>query len=184
MWTEASATAGAKDQRSKLFSLIVDEATDVLRNEQMCIAIRWVDSSDTIHDDDTDLIQLSDTKSVTLFSTIKDMLMRCSLPLSNCIGQSYDGAAKVSGVRNGVQALLKKEADGNCLYVHCFAHSLNLCLKDVTQKCKLLRKCMDYICFQYTLVLTVMHAVLLNLQPWLQHVVGNCESSPEAQCGS
>ena len=111
----------------------------------MCIAIRWVDSSYTIYEDAIGLIQLSDTKSVTLFSTIKGMLIRCSLPLSNCIGQSYDGAATMSGVRNGVQALLKKEANGHCLYVYCFAHSLNLCIKDVTQKCELLRNCMDFI---------------------------------------
>ena len=108
----------------------------------MCIAIRWVDSSYTIHEDATGLIWLSDTKSVTLFSTIKDMLIRCFLPLSNCIVQSYDGAANMSGVRNGVLALLKKEADDHCLFVHCFAHSLHLCIKDVTQKCELLRNCM------------------------------------------
>ena len=51
----------------------------------------------------------------------------------------------MSGVRNGVQALLKKEADGHGLYVHCFARSLNLCIKDVTQKCELLRNFMDFI---------------------------------------
>ena len=73
------------------------------------------------------------------------MLIRCSLPLSNCIGQSYDGAANMSGVRNDILALLKKEADDHCLYVHCFAHSLHLCIKDVTQKYELLRNCMGVI---------------------------------------
>ena len=130
--------------KQTFFALIVDEATDVSHNEQMWIAIRWVDSRYTIHKDAIGLIQLPDTKSVTLFSTIKDVLIRCSLPLSTCIGQSHDGAANMSGVRNGVQALLKKE-DGHCLYVHCFVNSLNLCIKDVTQKCELLRNCMDFI---------------------------------------
>ena len=130
---------------ANFFALIVDEATDFSHNEQMCIAIRWVDSSYTIHKDAIGLIQLPDIKSVTLFSTIKDMMIRCFLPLSNCIGPSYDGAANMSGVRNVVQALLKKKADGHCLHVHCFPHSLNLCIKDVTQKCELLRNCMDFI---------------------------------------
>ena len=80
---------------------------------------------------------------MTVFSTIKGMLIRCSLPLSNCIGQSYDGVANMSSVPNGVKTLLKKEADGHCQYVHCFAHSLNLCIKDVTQKYELPRNCMD-----------------------------------------
>ncbi len=118
------------------FALIADEATDISHNEQMCIAIRWVDSSYAIHDAALGLVQVPDTKALTLFNVIKDVLVRCSLPIASCIGQAYDGASNMSGVRNGVQALMKKEAD-NCLYVHCFAHSLNLCVQDVTKKCEL-----------------------------------------------
>ena len=46
----------------------------------------------------------------------------------------------MSGVRNGVQALMKKE-NSRCLYVHCFAHSLNLCIQDVVSKCSLISNC-------------------------------------------
>ena len=126
------------------FALIADEATDISHNEQMCIAVRWVDSRYDIYEAALGLVQLPDTKALTLFSIIKDVLVRCSLPLSSCIGQAYDGAACMSGLRNGVQALVKKEAV-HCLYVHCFAHSLNLCVQDVTKKCELLRNCMDFI---------------------------------------
>ena len=41
-----------------------------------------------------------------MFDVIKDVLLRCSLPIANCIGEAYDGAANMSGVRNGVQALM------------------------------------------------------------------------------
>ena len=109
-------------QASDWFSLIADEATDVSHNEQMCIAVRWVDSSYTIHEAALGLVQLPDTKALTLFGIIKDVLLRCSLPITDCVGQAYDGASNMSGVRNGVQALMKKESD-LCLYVHCFAHS-------------------------------------------------------------
>ena len=126
------------------FALIADEATDISHNEQMCIAIRWVDCTYNIHEEALGLVQLPDTKALTLFSVIKDVLVRCSLPIPNCIGQTYDGAANMSGIRNGVQALMKKEAD-HCLYVHSFAHSLNMCVQDVTKKCKLLRNCMAFI---------------------------------------
>ena len=44
---------------ANFFALIVDEATDFSHNEQMCIAIRWVDSSYTIHEDAIGLIQAS-----------------------------------------------------------------------------------------------------------------------------
>ena len=109
------------------FSLIADEATDISHNEQMCIAIRWVDPSYVIQEAALGFIQLPDTKALTMFNMIKDVLLRCSLPVANCIGQAYDGAANMSGVRNGVRALMKKaEGASHCLYVHCFAHSLNL----------------------------------------------------------
>lgn len=50
----------------------------------------------------------------------------------------------MSGIRKGVQVLVKKEAQC-CLYVHCFAHSLNLAVHEVTRKSELIRNCMDYI---------------------------------------
>ena len=87
----------------------------------MCIAIRWVDNDYNIHETALGLVQLPDTKTLTLFGVIKDVLISCSLQFSECIGQAYDGASNMSGIRNGVQALVKKEAD-YCLYVHCFAH--------------------------------------------------------------
>ena len=72
------------------------------------------------------------------------MLSRCSLSIANCVGQAYDAAACMSGIHNGVQALMKKEAV-NCLYFHCFAHSLNLAIQGVTKRCELLRNCMEFI---------------------------------------
>ena len=50
----------------------------------------------------------------------------------------------MSGANNGVQALIKGE-NFKALYVHCLAHSLNLCLKDVTNTCVLSRNVMDFI---------------------------------------
>ena len=89
-------------QAADWFSLIADEATDVSHNEQMCIAVRWVDSSYTIHEAALGLVQLPDTKALTLFGIIKDVLVRCSLPITDCAGQAYDGASNMSSVRNGV----------------------------------------------------------------------------------
>ena len=114
------------------YSLIADEATDISRIEQLCISIRWVDSSYAIQETPLGLVQLADTKAQTIFNVIKDLLLRCSLPVHSCISQACDGASCMSGVRNGVQALMKKEVN-HCLYVHCFAHSLNLSVQDVTK---------------------------------------------------
>ena len=130
------------------FSILADEATDISRNEQMSLCIRWVDESYLIHEDVLGPFQLPNTKSATIFSSIKDILIRCALPIAQCRGQAFDGASSMSGANNGVQALLKRE-NSKAFYVHCLAHNLNLCLKDVTNSCVLIRNVMDFI---YSLV--------------------------------
>lgn len=54
------------------------------------------------------------------------------------------GASNMSGVRNGAQALFKQE-EPRALYVHCLAHSLNLCVQDASKMCNLLRDTLDFI---------------------------------------
>lgn len=93
---------------AQYFSLIVDEVTDVAHNEQVYIAVRLVDSSYNVQETSLGLVQLPETKALPVFSAIKYVLIWCYLPTSNCIGQVYDGVPKMSEVRNGVQALMKK----------------------------------------------------------------------------
>ena len=64
--------------------------------------------------------------------------------MSQCRGQAFDGASNMSGIRNGVQALIKQE-ESKALYVHCLAHSLNLCVQEVTKKCVIVRNVMEFI---------------------------------------
>ena len=75
---------------------------------------------------------------------MNDVLVRCTLSITQCRGQAYDGASKMSGIRNGAQALFKKD-EPRALYVHCLAHSLNLCVQDVSKMCKLLRNTLNFI---------------------------------------
>ena len=119
-----------------MYGIIADEATDVSHNEQMSISIRWVDMDYTIHEDTLCLVQLENTRAETLFSVLNDFLIWCSLPINLCRGQAYDGASNMSGVCNGVQALVKRVAN-QALYVHCLAHSLNLCVQEVSMQCVL-----------------------------------------------
>ena len=86
------------------FALIADEASDISLNEQMCISVRWV--NDSMHEDPLGLVQLPDTKAETLFRVLKDVLIRCSLPIVLCRGQAYDRASNMNVIQNGVQALV------------------------------------------------------------------------------
>ncbi len=113
-------------QSSSWFSIIANEATDISRNEQMSLSIRW-----------TNNYQIYEECLVwfNYLGLLKDVLIRCSLSLGQCRGQVFDGAANMSGVRCGVQALVKKE-ESRALYVHCLAHSLNLSIQSAAKNCE------------------------------------------------
>ena len=61
------------------------------------------------------------------------------LSLDKCRGQAYDGASNMAGLLNGVATRLLKEAP-KAHYVHCLAHSLNLCLQDCTSSCPIIKE--------------------------------------------
>ena len=72
--------------RSSLwFSILADEATDISHHEQLSLSIPWVDNCFPIHEETLGLMQLPDTISATIFLVIKDILIRCSLPLSRSV---------------------------------------------------------------------------------------------------
>lgn len=132
----------AKVKQAMWYAVIADEAIDVSHNEVMCISVRWVDVNYDIHENVLGLVQLPDTKSETLFRVIKDVLIRHTPSLLMRCEQAYDGAANMSGIRSGVQALVNKECD-RALYVHCLAHSLNLCEQKVSKSVDLLRNVLN-----------------------------------------
>jgi len=49
------------------------------------------------------------------------------LDMNNIVGQGYDGAAAMSGHKNGVQKHVQDQCP-SAVYVHCASHALNLCL--------------------------------------------------------
>lgn len=126
------------------YSVIGDEATDVAKREQFNLSIRWVDGNYHISEDPVGLYCLPNTAADTLCKVIKDILIRCSLPLSLCRGQAYDGAANMQGIRNGVATRIQRENPA-ALPVHCLAHSLNLCLQDTGRQILLLRDALDVV---------------------------------------
>ena len=68
-----------------------------------------------------------------LFKEVVDTLNELGLDLKNCRGQGYDGAGAVSGVVNGLSALILKENE-KARYTHCANHRLNLA---ISTSCKI-----------------------------------------------
>ena len=123
---------------------MADETRDISNQEQLTIIIRWVDSSYEVQEDLIGLVHVPRTQSAILTAAIKDVLVRCILPLNNCRGQGYDGASNMMGKLRGVATQLRSEEPA-AIAVHCFAHCLNLCLQDVSRKCQPIRNALDTI---------------------------------------
>lgn len=77
------------------------------------------------------LVKAESATGEGLFNLLKANLNRLSIYIQNCIGDSFDGAANMSGQYRGVQARISEVAD-NHIHVWCYAHTLNLVLGDTT----------------------------------------------------
>ena len=121
-----------------------DEASDIANREQLNISIRWVNKSYEISEDPVGLFCLTNTTADAICDAIKVILIRCSLPLSLCRGQAYDGASNMQGCRKGVATQIKRESS-SALSLHCFAHNLNLCLQDVGKQLVFLRDALEVV---------------------------------------
>ena len=121
------------------FAIIADETSDISHTEQLAISLHWVDTNYIINEDIIALCEAEQTDVATITSTIKDALIRCCLQISQCQGQAYDGAANMAGHLTGVATRLQQEQK-SALFVHCVAHSLNLCLQDCGKRCACVRE--------------------------------------------
>jgi len=109
------------------FCIVVDEARDESKKEQMALVLRFVDKGGLIQERFFDVARVNETSSLTLKEAVCGILSRHNLDVSNIHGQGYDGASNMRGEWNGLQALFMKDFP-YAYYVHCFAHRLQLAL--------------------------------------------------------
>ena len=76
--------------------------------------------------------------------SIKDVLVRCALPLAQCRGQGYHGALNMMGHLRRVATQIRAE-EAAAISVHCLAHYLNLCLQDTTKECVPVRNALEIV---------------------------------------
>ena len=114
---------------AKFYTVMADESADVSNEEQVVICIRWIDDNLIAHEDFVSLKPVAKCTSEMIVNVIKETINQMRLKVSNLRGQCYDGAAVMTGHKNGVAAKIKEE-NPKCLYTHCYGHALNLCVKD------------------------------------------------------
>ena len=126
------------------YSVLADETTDISNQEQLSLSIRWVSKTHEVHEDFIGLVHVPNITASVLVLAIKDVLVRCSLPLGQCRGQAYDGAANMMGHLRGVATQLQTE-ETRAIPVHCFAHCLNLALQDTAKKSEPIKNALDIV---------------------------------------
>ena len=133
--------------RSKFFSILADETTDISCQEQLSLCARFLNDDLAIEECFLQYVPIADLSGKNLTSTIITKLSEIGIDVSKMRGQGYDGAAAMSGKLNGAQSHIR-QITPTALYVHCAAHSLNLA---VSNSCDLppIRNCMGTIASVY-----------------------------------
>ncbi|KAM2968407.1 hypothetical protein FF1_028557 [Malus domestica] len=121
---------GLKD---RFFSILVDEARDVLVKEQMAMVLRYVDDNGHVIERFVGIQHVTNTTSSSLKDVIDTLFSRNGLSISKLRGQGYDGASNMRGELNGLKTKILREQPC-AYYVHCFAHQLQLALVAVAKK--------------------------------------------------
>ena len=99
--------------------------------EILSLCIRFVDKSHQIREEFIEFIPVEVTTGQHLANVILQKLHSLGLQVSFLRGQTYDGAAVMSGAKKGVQARIKQDAP-LAVYTHCCGHLINLVLASST----------------------------------------------------
>ena len=124
----------AEVKKAKFFSVCADEAADCSNKEQLPLVLRFVDATNSIREEFVDFFHCdTGTAGSALADKILEALRGYGLDISYLRGQAYDGAGNMAGKYSGVAAIIQSNFP-KAVYVHCAAHSLNLC---VVAACKI-----------------------------------------------
>lgn len=113
------------DLKTNLFSLIIDETTDITVQKSLILIVRYWDDG-CIKDRILDLIEISDGLADTIFTAIKNLFDKNEIPYNNILAFAADGAAAMMGALSGVQTKFKEIAPH--IYIQkSLCHLLHLC---------------------------------------------------------
>ena len=113
-----------------MYSILVDKTKDCSKVEQLAIILRYVDlRSAEVHERLLTYVEAQCRNAESLATYIISTLEKHELDTSTIISQGYD---VLSGCCTGMQQHIKQVAP-QAVYVHCYAHCLNLVLVDTTK---------------------------------------------------
>ena len=100
-------------KKSSYYSIMADEITNIINEQQFVICIRWVDNDLNANEDFIGLYELSVTNTETLGFILKDVVLLLGLDPKRLRGQCHDGCSTMMGKTTGVAATIKYELNRN-----------------------------------------------------------------------
>lgn len=114
--------------KAGIYSLIADETTDVAKNEQLALGIRYVDvDKSEVREDFMGFMIVEKTTGKAIAESVRRKLESLNLDIKKLRGQGFDGGSNMSGIYRGAQAIINAEQP-LAFYIHCASHRLNLSL--------------------------------------------------------
>lgn len=129
-------------KEAPFFSIIIDTTQDISKVDQLSEIYRYcVIEKDEYGNPKNVCVketflafhEVVDQSASSLSELILQNMEKKGLSIAKCRGQSYDGAANMSGMYNGLQKRIK-DIEPSAAYVHCSAHNLNLVVNDAVKE--------------------------------------------------
>nr|XP_008540579.1 PREDICTED: zinc finger MYM-type protein 1 isoform X3 [Equus przewalskii] len=130
---------------SSAFSIICDETTDSATKEQFSICVRYPQKTSKailIKERFLGFIDVEEMTGTSLHRAIRTYLQQIGADLNKIHGQAYDSTTNLRGKFNKIAAEFKKE-EPRALYVHCYAHFLDLAVIRFCKEVKELRSALN-----------------------------------------
>ena len=131
---------------SQFLAVMMDETSDVSRVEQSAVSVRLINEGE-VEEHLLGMMKCSEdtsanTLTAILLKTLEDYKITPENGGKKLIGQSYDGAATMSGELSGVQKQIQDMFPA-AYYNHCVAHRISLCASQSANKIPKVSKFFD-----------------------------------------
>jgi len=132
-------------KKSVYYSISIDSTPDISRVDQLTIVVRYVNDQGPVERFLTFLeLDVGGHTGAALAKRVLDYLVSIGIDISKCEGQTYDNAANMSGLFNGVRAHIEA-VNSLATYIPCAAHSLNLVGSSAANCCSAVRIFFDFV---------------------------------------
>lgn len=152
-------------RKAGAFTILADETKDCSKREQLAIVVQYVDVDKAeLFERFLTFVEAASLDASSLSAFILDTLKKNDLDPQCLVSQGYDGASVMSGRCAGVQQKVC-EVVPHAVYMHCYAHCLNLVLVD---SAKISSAASDFFALMEVIYVflsrSVTHAVFLRKQ--------------------